>query len=427
MKFVLRHFPRSSAARGWLWPLGVQHAILLGLIVRLIVLALLPDQDFPDARTYLQSGRELFGSGRMVSHNYMPLYPIFTYLTGGGVTTKLADIALSVATIWLVWRLSTVLAEEDRRAALLAALAMALWPHAAFYSVSVLTETAYTFVLCLLFVCLYRRLWFWGLGLMALSILIRPSLDPLAPVLVLVFALLVHGVGWRAGFVRVAQYAVIYLVVMAPWWAHQYAKYDAFVRLNLGDGIVLYSGNNPANRTGGGVGFGEGDGPGITDTNPSHPAYRIKDPIARNRALKAAAIAFIGDNPRRFVELAGIKFVRFWRLWPFAPAYQTPEIIVVSLLSYGVMLAAALIFLLRFAKGRWRTLSPILLLAAYLSAIHMITIGSIRYRYPLEPFLIVLGCFAVSRLMERVPGLRRLFGDGAGPRGDRKNRTARAE
>ena len=141
----------------------------------------------------------------------------------------------------------------------------------------------------------------------------------LAPLLVLAFALLVQGGGWRFGFLRVAQYVAIYLVVMAPWWAHQYAKYDTFVRLNLGDGIVLYAGNNPANRTGGGVGFGEGDGVGITDTNPSHPAYRIKDPIARNRALKAAAISFIRENPRRFVELAGIKFVRFWRLWPFSP------------------------------------------------------------------------------------------------------------
>ncbi len=426
MRFVLRAFPRSSAARGWLWPLGVQHAILLGLIVRLIVLALLPDQDFPDARTYLQSGRELFGGGSMASHNYMPLYPIFTYLTGGGVGTRLADIALSVATIWLVWRLSVVVL-EDRRAALLAALVMALWPHAAFYSVIVLTETTYTFVLCLLFLCLYKRFWFWGLGLMALSILIRPSLDPLAPLLVLVFALLVHRGGWRVGFLRVAQYAAIYLVVMAPWWAHQYAKYDTFVRLNLGDGIVLYAGNNPVNRTGGGVGFGEGDGVGISDTNPSHPAYRIKDPIARNRALKAAAISFIRENPRRFVELAGLKFVRFWRLWPFATAYQSPMIIVVSLLSYGLMLAAALIFFLRFAKGRWREVSPILLLAAYLSAIHMITIGSIRYRYPLEPFLIILGCFTISRFMERIPWLRRVFSDGDGPRAGRKNRTARAE
>ncbi|MHA1537434.1 MAG: hypothetical protein ACTSUD_07750 [Alphaproteobacteria bacterium] len=409
-----------------MWPLGVQHAILLGLVVRLLALALLPGQDFPDARTYLQSGRELFANGSMVSHNYMPLYPIYTYLTGGGLTTKLADIALSLATIWLVWRLSLVIL-EDRRAALLAALAMALWPHAAFYSVSVLTETTYAFVLCLLFLCLYQRRWFWGLGLLTLSILIRPSLDPLAPFLALVFALLVHGSGWRAGLLRVAQYAAIYLVLMAPWWAHQYSKYDAFVRLNLGDGIVLYAGNNPANRTGGGVGYGEGDGPGITDTNPGHPAYRIKDPMARNRALKAAAISFIRENPGRFVELAGMKFVRFWRLWPFAPAYQTPVIIVISLLSYGLMLAAALIFFLKFAKRRWRMISPILLLAAYLSAIHMITIGSIRYRYPLEPFLIILGCFTLARLMERIPWLDRLFGGGGGPRAARKNRTAQAE
>jgi hypothetical protein len=58
-----------------------------------------------------------------------------------------------------------------------------------------------------------------------------------------------------------------------------------------------------------------------------------------------------------------------------------------------------IIFLLAYAKSRWRPLLPIVLFAAYLTAVHMITIGSIRYRFPLEPFLIVLGSFTIARLI----------------------------
>lgn len=369
----------------------------LGLVVRLVVLVLLPDQGFPDAKAYLAAGRNLFASGNTGDHTYMPLYPIWTYLTGGGVTLKLADIALSLATIWVIYALSLEIL-KDRAAALLAAFAAALWPHFAFYAVSGLTETAYTFVVTLGFLMLYRKRWWWGIILLSVSILIRPTLEPLIPILLIVFAVIVHRESWRLAVLLLAKFALVYVVVMSPWWVHQYARYGQFVRLNLGFGLVFYSGNNPVNRSGGGVTYNRGD-PRANDYDISHPAFKIKDPIARDRALQAAAMTFIRENPGRFFTLALIKFKRFWQLWPYAAEYQTVPIVVVSALSYGTMLLATIVFLLAYAKSRWRPLVPIILFAGYLTAIHMITIGSIRYRFPLEPFLIVLGSFTIARLI----------------------------
>lgn len=369
--------------------IDVRYALALGLVMRLAALVLLPDPDFPDARAYVADGRALFETGRMASIEYMPLYPIWTYLTGGGVTLRLADIALSVATIWLVWRLALEIV-GDRRAAMIAAFAASLWPHFVFYAVTGLTETAYAFVVCLAFFMLYRQRWFWGMALFALSILIRPTLELLLPILVVAFALIVHRTGWRAAGKRVAQLAVIYLVVMAPWWAHQYAKYGQFIRLNLGDGIVLYSGNNPMNRSGGGI-------TGV-DYDPAPFVHLANDPVARNAAMKTAAFKFIRDNPGRFAELAAIKFVRFWQPWPFTPEYRTPSIVAVSLLSYGVMLLAALWFLITRGLRHWRRLAPVVLFAGYLTAVHMVTIASVRYRFPIEPFVIMLGGAALARL-----------------------------
>jgi len=388
----------------WAASLTVWHALAIGLVVRLIVLALLPDQNFPDTNAYLAAGSGLLTVGRTLDHTYMPLYPIWTYLLGGGITLKLADIALSLATIWIIYALSLIIL-KDQLAAILAAFVAALWPHFAFYAVVGLTETAYAFVLCLAFLMLYRKRWWWGIVLLVLSILIRPTLEPLIPVLLVVFVVVVHRDSWRQAGLLVAKLALVYVVLMSPWWLVQYQKYGQFVRLNLGSGVVLYSGNNAHNRSGGGVGYDAGDSR-KSDHDPNHPAWRITDPIARNAALTQAALVYIRANPGRFVTLAALKFKRFWRLWPYAQEYQSVAIIAVSLLSYGVFLLAAMFFLVFHATGRWRALAPILLLTGFLTLVHMVTIGSIRYRFPIEPFLIILGSYTVAHLIVRFGGRR---------------------
>ena len=184
---------------------------------------------------------------------------------------------------------------------------------------------------------------------------------------------------------------------MSPWWIHQHQKYGEFIRLNLGDGIVLYSGNNPLNITGGGV--GRDAGPSDMDLSIFSD---IVNPVERNHAMKQAAIGYIFANPDRFIELAGIKFVRFWRLWPHTEFYQQWYTIAISLLSYGVVLLLSIGFIFRNSKEHFRRLLPIYALFGYLTLVHMVTIGSIRYRFPLEPFLIIFASqFLVSLLQNR--------------------------
>ncbi len=55
---------------------------------------------------------------------------------------------------------------------------------------------------------------------------------------------------------RFCDYLFVYAALMAPWWAYNYARYGQFVRLNLAGGMVLYTGNNPLNISGGGVDAG---------------------------------------------------------------------------------------------------------------------------------------------------------------------------
>ena len=114
---------------------------------------------------------------------------------------------------------------------------------------------------------------------------------------------------------------------------------------------------------------------------------------SKNKIYIFVFIEYIVNNPRNFVDLAGLKFLRFWRLWPHTEYYKQWYVVAASLLSYGLVLFLAIGFVFRNAKKYFREVIPIFALIGYLTIVHMVTIGSIRYRFPLEPFLIIFACY----------------------------------
>ena len=201
--------------------------------------------DWPDTATYLQAGRELLAGQSAESHVVMPLYPLFLVLAGwrGAIALQVLLSALEVPLVYL-------LAGEvfgSRAGARAAAALMVVEPLSVFYASQRLTETLFTFLVCIAMLALYRRrLALASLTLVA-SVLVRPTFDLIAPLLVAVSgARAAPPRGKAAAAARaVALYALLYGLVMAPWWLHNAVKYDRFVRLNLGDGIVLRIEHNP--------------------------------------------------------------------------------------------------------------------------------------------------------------------------------------
>ena len=361
--------------------------LLLAFIVRIAVMWVYPDQYFPDAVAYKTIGKEIF-AGQIITNNiYMPLYPIISFLTGGGKFQILFDILISVISVWLIFLLSVQLF-KDTLAGYIAAIISALYPHFLFYSVVGLTEVSFTFLLILSCLLFYREKIFLAILVSILAILVKPTFDYLNPFLVILFCGVVHSVGWKKTCKFVGVYFLFYILIMSFWWFHQYHKYDKFVRLTLSDGIILYSGNNPLNASGGGVGRDSG----ASDMDLGKFDY-IQNPIDRNNAMKTEAFKYISENPGRFIELSGVKFVRFWRLWPYTEHYQQWYIVASSILSYGVVLFLSIGFLIRCTKKYFRELLPIYSIIGYLTFVHMITIGSIRYRFPIEPFLIIFASY----------------------------------
>lgn len=184
---------------------------------------------------------------------------------------------------------------------------------------------------------------------------------------------------------------------MAPWWVHNYQAYGTFVRLHFGASLTLYGSNNPHNQSG-----------GVSDVNQDFSQFeKIPDLIERDRAYRDAAVKYITEDPVRFVKLAALKFTRFWRLWPFAEDYRTSLYVVGSIVSFVPVLILAIVYLVFFSSGHLVRIFPLLLFIGYLTAVHTIMVGSIRYRLPLEPFLIVFAAAAFTRLVGRIDNSRK--------------------
>jgi hypothetical protein len=372
--------------------------LIIALVIRIVVFLLYPDQLFPDATAYRTIGQEIF-TGKTITNNiYMPLYPILSYVTGGGIFQTLFDITISVLSVWLIFVLSFQIF-NIRLAALFSAAIAAIYPHFIFYSLSGLTETVFTFLILLALILLYRKDFIIGSCILVLSILVRPTFDLLNPVLIVLFASFVHTLGVRSVIKYLGLYCVCYVLIMSPWWLHQYEKYGEIVRLNLGDGIILYSGNNPLNQSGGGI---------VGDDVDMSSFITEQNPIVKNNLLKEAAISHIIENPTRFIELAGLKFMRLWRLWPHTSSYQQWYIVASSILSYGFVLFCSIGYAIRNSKPYLKTLLPIFSMFAYLTIVHMITIGSIRYRFPLEPFLVIFTGYFMIDILKIKNGLQKL-------------------
>jgi 4-amino-4-deoxy-L-arabinose transferase-like glycosyltransferase len=384
---------RAERSRSGVWLDPALAAILgLAIVVRVIVGLFVPPLDFQDALLYREEAENLLAGRLIQSHLVMPLYPLAIALLGGGRLGQSAvSLIANLAIVAIAYRLTYEITKRQGPA-VVAGVALALLPSAIFYSLVGLTESLFTALMLGALISLYTGRTVAASVLLVLAILTRPTLDILAPGIVVWTALVVRQVGWRLAARDLGIYVAIYVTLMSPWWIHNFVKYGTLVRLNLGAGVVLYAGNNPKNDTGGGIAghdvdFSEFD--------------RIPDPIMREKAMRDAAIAFVRQNPDRAIELVFMKFERFWRVVPFAPRFRGNLAAIAVTIAIAPLLCFAVsgVTLLRH---RFRQLTLILISILYIMLVHMVTIGSIRYRFPVEPLLVVLGAPALWLVSRRI-------------------------
>ena len=102
------------------------------------------------------------------------------------------------------------------------------------------------------------------------------------------------------------------------------------------------------------------------------------------------------------MEFVGITFTKLLRFWSFYPAdekYSNFFYKFTSIFSYGPIFFLSLIFIFFYSRNYIREIIPLITTLFLFTAIYSLTIVSIRYRFPIEPILIILSSYSLKKIL----------------------------
>jgi len=179
------------------------------------------------------------------------------------------------------------------------------------------------------------------------------------------------------------------IAAMTPWWIRNARVVGRFVPTTLQVGASLYDGLNP-----------RADGSSNMDFVPQFTAETLQRieleggrpeslEVRLDQRFRAEALGWAWSNPGRVLRLAGVKFLRIWNIWPNEAVFSSWPIRLAVLFTYTPLLFFAIIGAVR-TIGRGLPYRLCWLPAVYFTLLHVVFVGSIRYREPAMPALIVL-------------------------------------
>lgn len=286
-------------------------------------------------------------------------------------------------------------------AGILAGVLVAIDPFFVYFSSLLLTETLFLTVLCAWWWAgwplamrgesMSRRRWALTILLIALCVYVRESSLGLV-----VFWL--AWVSWRRGFDRrsMANAALTIAAIVAalfPWAYRNKQVTGHWCWLTHRGGISLYDGVRPGAT-------------GASDLGDVKAAPEVAglDEVAWNAHFMQKSKDAILDDPARIIRLAGVKWLRTWNPVPNDAAYQSAGLKWISglwTIPVYVFGIAGIVWIARAKPHKMTLISGLLLPAVFLSFLHMLFVGSVRYRLGAMPMLEVLAAAGVVGMLHR--------------------------
>ncbi|MBT6155038.1 MAG: hypothetical protein HOL01_18425 [Planctomycetaceae bacterium] len=305
------------------------------------------------------------------------------------LAARLLLAVVGMLACWMVFLLGREVFDES--VGLMAAGFAAVAPVMVGFSVLILSETL--FALCLLGSLYWlakliavgseageqRRAIAYSLtaGVMvAIAVYVRPSWLLAAPFFAI--GIVVLSDNKKQAVVRGLLLSTAAFAALLPWAYRNHQVSGHWVFTTLWAGPSLYDGLNPEATGDSDMAFYDRDKLGQRMTE-----YEV-DQHYRKKALQ-----FVEENPDRSLQLAVVKAGRYWKPWPNAAQFDHMgyRFGVAVFFVPLVMLAARGWWVYRRRAWAWLlTLGPVL----YFFALHLIFVGSLRYRLPAEYPLCVL-------------------------------------
>lgn len=330
---------------------------------------------------------------------FYKLFGSETYLV---ITIRLLQSCMLILQAYLLYKISLNIF-KNKLTALLTFIIVLLYPYFIYYQALLLSETIFNTFLIISFYYIYMwykndfkfdKSFILANIFLILSIYVKATLSLLVPLLMAGFYFF-NTYNFKTTFKILLYSSIIYILFLSPWWIRNYNIFNTFIPFTTTSSLNLYLGNNPYNLNGG------CDWSKDVDLKLVEKLNKITNEVEKNKAYNEEAIKFIKQNPDRFFELALLKLKRFYSIVPNAEAYSTGYYKWISIISYGPILILFLISILVHIK-LYKQLMAIYLLIIYFTLIHMVVIASLRYRLPIEPFMILLSMPIVSYFIDKI-------------------------
>lgn len=356
-------------------------------------------EQLPDQREYLELASNLLHRHAFTLYDprfdqsvmayRTPGYPLFLAVCGANPTAgRIAQAFVDTSTALAMYLLARRWMSE--RAGVLAAALVAFNPFLIYFSGLLLSETLFVSMLAWGMVLLqYNGLL--GGWVLALSVLVRPSAMLLPVILGTAGALLNRR--RRGAYPKewplppATTQVLLTVVVLLPWAYRNHRVLGRWIWTTTNGGITAYDGFNP-------------DATGASDQRFTTrlPGLKHAGEVERDEYFQQEATHWARQNPQRVTELAAVKVLRTWSPVPLSAEFGRPfyklvgalwaipfDVLVILGCCYGRLPRSAKVFLL--------------IPAIYFTAVHALSVGSLRYRLPAEPPMAVLGVAGCSLIV----------------------------
>ena len=388
-------------------------AFVLAAVLRIGLALTLPEGLYwPDSNWYFFVARRIVsGQGFGESLARGPLYPYFLSLilsfSSRIIVVRVCESILSAFACVIMGLLGKRLFSD--RVGLLAAFASAVYPYFVYLPSAQVSDNIVTLLLLVsvLFLAgkgislLWRDAIISGIFL-GLSYLARPSIALVLPGMLVWPAFLTKTPGRSRLFSKIVMAAFISLLTVVPWTIHNHVVTGQFVVVSTGGGRLFWYGNSPYATA-------------STVENPAYPPElaeklaRLPDESARETLLYREGLDFIKEYPLTSIGLYLKKLANLFQLFPSvhtaSAALQRPAARVATILASALLFALAFFGTILVCIKRSRAVILPLIVASYcLGSAVFLTI--MRYRLPVDPYLILLGSAAIGFLLRWPSSLR---------------------
>jgi 4-amino-4-deoxy-L-arabinose transferase-like glycosyltransferase len=352
-----------------------------GFLIRLAVsLGYLPRMHKDSYDYFSQADILLSGGYENFFPNGYPFIIALCKMVGGNAVVDLLallNVIMSGLSIYFIYRLAKAIFNNEH-AGLIAALIMAFFPSQINYTRWLTTEVpAMFFMLGGFYYYVVKKQWLSGL-FFGIAVIVRTEILPIVLVLLVVDTF--HFKRLNIAFIATLLLPIIFT------GSYCYAKTGVFALSGHGTVNILTS----VTASGGDIDWSFDD---------NHPE------IKTSKQALALYFDYFKENPAGFLKA---RFMNFWEMWGYPSDMQGSR-------GTGsrLVIAAGNFFLLICGISAWwvnrKKFNVLIMLIPFvvITGIHIVMFTMQRYTYPVEPFMILLSAWTLTRIFQT----KKLFPD----------------